>query len=543
MTVSFRPGQAASPSGSSADLREPPAPLPRTVRTVIAACLLALAAVFGIRSMMTYDVIVDETTHLESWRNRYSGDMVSPYLVRKLAATKSLSPATRQKMVDTYLKYKPLRFLTYWLTDAPTHSTLAEIARAVSGSSVYAIRAVSLAVVLLTVLLLFKLGRLCWDGDLGFWLATLFVAAPMIQFYAGIGRWYALVQLATFLLVYRYVLFHRNAEASSFPVLLAALFAQTVHPAQWFSVFPFVAATLAVRWRRGASIRALAGETWWYVLGSAVLVVPLVFAVKVVPFDRGVRSGFEGLFKHLDLVSPFGAITGLGGQAWSWASIGVFLAFVGVGVWVLLQTALRGDGLSYVLIAGLIWAAIGAWVVGTTPRHVLVQLPVPLLVAAFGMRAVLGVSMPGRLCGLAAVAALFCVALAYPLDGYQRMLPGEGRFSAIAEWLRTRMRPEDEWAAWPYHYSNPIYSYARLTEPFLPISRDDFEDFVSKDDRTGSLYVLTIPNAAKASPQLSTLEPVARFPRHSGDLLIYEIAASGTAGVTGETADASREEP
>jgi hypothetical protein len=537
-----RSGSSVSQEGFSGDTLDAAPGATRLVPALILSGLVALAAVFGLRTMLSYDVITDETAHLASWRNRYSGDMVSPYLVRKFADTKSISPAVRRRVVDAYLDHPPLRFMTYWLTDSPVFSTIAESVRAASGSNVHALRAVSLIAVLLTVPLLLRLGRVCWDMDLGFWLASLFVATPMIQFYAGIGRSYALIQLTTLLLIYRYVLFVRTPGSSSRPVLLAALLAQSIHPAAWFAAFPIVVGTMAMTWHRGATIVDLIRHTWWYGCACVALLVPMAAAVIVSPSVGGNLSfGFKGLRDNLDLVNPFGALVGLDGTAFSRTSIGLFLTAICLGIWAVRQRVPRGAGITYIALSGLTSAIAGALVAGGAPRHLLVYLPVPLLVAAIGMRAILGTGTRGRLFGLAAVAAQFGVALVFPVDGYKRMLPQEGRFSVIAEWLHKTMGEADEWAAWPYYYSSPIYNYALLAEPFLPITRDDFEAHMA-EERPGSLYVLTVDSAARASPLLSRLAPVAQFTRRSGDFVVYVIDSKAVPRPTNLPADAEEGE-
>lgn len=483
--------------------------------------LMLVAAWFAWGSISGMDVIVDETAHLESWRNRHSGDLVSDYLVRKFEANQRLSPELKKTIIGIYLDHRAVRFLTYWMTDTPGYSTIAEITREVSGSSVQALRAVSALAAILSIPLLFRLGR-CWaDESVGFLLAVLFIAGPMVQLYAGIGRPYALMLFAQFLLLYRFTLLMTLPGTSTSTVFLAALFAQSIHYSAWFMALPIVAATGWTCWTRCKSWRGFLAGTWWYVVASVAMVGHATIAMAISPSVGGNTSfSLSGLWENLGLASPFGSLEGLGSQPGKWGSALAFLALIALGFWASLRPGKEADGRKFIAVSGLAMAILGCFIAGGAIRHLLAYLPIPLLLAAYGLRVCLGSF--AKPVGGAIVVTAFLGSVLAPIDVYRRLLPDEARYSQVAGWLREQLG-NTPWAVIPYYYSNPLYQYGPLPEPFLPIGDSDFNEFLAGTTGTVGRVVLTTEDLAREHAELARLDPIARFARESSDLLIFRI--------------------
>ncbi|MGE0712590.1 MAG: hypothetical protein AB7N76_33320 [Planctomycetota bacterium] len=446
---------------------------------------LVLLVLFGALTRLPapwrMDVLNDELHHLESWRNRYRTDDVYPHFLRRVRAATFLSDATKQRVERFYASGPLAQRALIALVDPqpPLFPVAAELIEASTRSSLLALRLPSLVASLLAIALAFLLGRELRGPPLGLWMALLVAAGALVQLYAGIGRPYAWSHAALIGVALAFAHDARRVgaaarEGGELPspgrLLAVALLAQTT---QWL-IWPVIGALLlaALLARRAAGPRRLLGWTWWYALGSLLLLGEMLVHLKnpTISGQSGAPS-LATLWTQVALGGPFGALSG---RAPGWPTHLAGLAFalaLGAGVAALWRDRAVAAPLRLGLGLALAAALLSPVLAGSRDRFMVGYLVVPTLVAAWGLRWLLGRRALPAAC--LTLGALLLWSAARPLDPYA-WFPRETRWSEVAGKL-VAQRDGAPWTVWPYFFGDCLYPYrGDLPEP---IHQDDPQAF------------------------------------------------------------------
>lgn len=480
-------------------------------RRLLILALLAFFAVRCVPSVWRYDVLLDESAHLETWKNRISGDCVSPTILAKLQSTHRVSPRIRQQMVDLYMSHWWIRRALYAIVDSPCFSIPAEISASWTHSSLLALRLPSLLFTAASLVVLYALGVRLKDDVLGFWLCALFLASPLEQVYTGIGRAYALTTFGLVLLIYAFVCHQLRAAARSpWRVLLAALLVQGSHVAAWFLVFPFVLVTLIVWLRQCRGFGRFLGSTWWYAAGTGVLLAICALAATMGSAQNNLSFSWRKPLAYLGTASSFGQLTVLGATGHTVATI-AFTVLVAAGIWMIACNRRWPLSLRVGLLAGLLFAGIGGFVACMAIRHILTELPIAMIVAGLGARSLFVPKNLNFLAILVLLVGTTVLSLAFPRTAYGWLLEGEAPTGKIAAYLKANLHADDAWVAMPYYRALPLYQYRPLPDPMLPLNDADFDKIMQNRTPWHSLLVLTESDVRQKFPVLRDCPDVKEF--------------------------------
>jgi hypothetical protein len=442
----------------------------------IRVAILSLFAVIVVTSFlpapMRLPAVNDEMVHLQSWRNRYDEPVVYPLVMDKLRARVTLSPEQWAVFERTLVDHPLLQrvFLSQLADGQPTLFVwTAELAAALSGSSLLALRALSLAGALLCLVFLFLLGKRLCDETLGYWLASIQAVSYLTQTYAGIGRPYALALGALALTLWLYSRWVERPAACGRATLVAALLAQSLLWMSWPIVFPVVAHVLARMWQASARpVATILRNAWWYFAGTAVLLLvvsTLFMGMSVYPEGSG---GLPAI-AHVARGSPFAHALGFDG-AGLWLGLAGLAALAAVGV--VAFVSLPGSrGVRIGLIGALVTGAVTPFLWPPLVRYLIPWMLVIGIFAGFGLWASSGRGNTASQVSLIVFLAFFAlVGIVHPLDPYRISFPNDTDYTIVARTLRQELADNDRWVAYPYYFSNPLYRYADLPEPEWPMT-------------------------------------------------------------------------
>lgn len=436
------------------------------------------------------DVINDEMHHLQSWRNRYGTDDIYPLFLQRLEAGGRLSPQRLELVRRIYHLHPLVQRGLIVLVDPqpPVYPVLAELTQWATDSSLVLLRWWSVLFSLAAIYIAYRAGTDLGDPWTGLWLAILACVGATTQFYAGIGRPYALTQLTILLALWAFVRY--TQDKLPFGRFLAwCLLAQAVQWMAWAVVGPLAAVAAFREFRAsGLGIRAFSHAAfgcWWYILGSLLLALYMGVQLQnpTITQQGGGRS-LAYVWWCFAVAGPFSHLGSFGDVALHAAAAAFWLA-AAVGAVVLMRRA-------RLLAAGIVLAALGglaaAVLIGTEVRFAVSYVTPALVLAALGFTAAGSkVRCPWAL-PLAAMGFFGILATWHPEDPYQRIDQYDVPWSKVADALMRELKPGEKWITFPANVANNLYRYGPLPEPVIPTSERELA--LSLRDRSDACFLL-----------------------------------------------------
>lgn len=468
---------------------------------LILLVLIAIATRFPAPWRM--EVTNDEMLHLKSWRNHYGTNSIFPLFVARLQSL----PKSRlnQQLIDLYNRGPLFQRGFLILTDGhpPTFPSLMEAIQTFSNSSLIAQRTVSAVMSLASIVTAFFIGRKIKDDALGLCLSTLFCVSATGQIFAGIARPYATGELTLLLAILAFAKDTIEKPSSPRLLLIFALIAQSLQWFNWIPVGILVAAALIRRCRGGATVGQLLRQTWGYALASLLLLAYAYGQTKNPTLANrfGGRS-FLAFWIDFTAASPLSELGRFGSPGFSiGAAIFVLLILGGA-----LALFIRGrENLNYRAVAGpflivLAVCAIMMPICPVGPRFLIPFMVMPILLAGICLREA---AQSAEATGAAAISVLLILgglSLVFPADPYDRFVPTDQRYSALATELAGRLQPGDIWIAYPYFLGDRLYRYAAIPAPIQPQSPQEMTRALehAEQDAGHSCYVVIEEETAKA---------------------------------------------
>jgi hypothetical protein len=477
------------------------------------ATLVVFTAVTRLAAPWRIDITVDEAHHhLESWNHRYRTTDIYPLFLQRLDTQRRIPPKLADLGRWFYHTGALAQRSLIVLNDPqpPTFPVLAEIVEAVTHSNMLVMRLISVAASAAAVWLMYLAGVELRDRRLGLTMASLLAIGALGQIYAGIGRPYAMAQCAMVGLLWAFAHERRVARPTPRRFLLAALLAQSV---QWF-IWPvagvLVAGEVIHRLRQGQPWRALLGQGWWYLLGSALLVGYMgLQLLNPTVSEQAERYKLAVILTNFGYAGPFAHLGGLG---WGWlmAGLAVMAALTAGGAAVALW---RKESLNvgrWSLLAALAVSILAPLAVAPHWRFLLTFMVVPIAFAGIGLCAITRadrITYPVLAVLLAGFLALWQLR---PLDTYL-VFYGDTHFPRIARQLAAELRPGDVWAAYPYHYKDTLYRFAALPEPARTSTQAELEAFLRDRPKEASTFILATEECIRNTPLLQSAQTRGRF--------------------------------
>ena len=441
--------------------------------------LVAISFLTRLPSPWRLDVINDEMHHLESWRNRYKSQDIYPLFLQKLELSGRLSPAKLNLLHKFYQSSPLIQRALIVLVDPqpPVYPVLAEITQKMTDSSLVSLRLLSVLFSLLAIWVAYLAGREIRDPMCGLWLASWVCIGAVSQFYAGIGRPYALTQLTILLAIWAFVRWHKK-KMSLGSMLGMCLLAQGVQWMAWAVVGPLVAMALVREIRKGW--RTLLGKYWWYLATSVLLLLYMLVQMQnpTVANQGGMWSwGWIGWC--LAVASPVGHLGSFGdGALYVGASAFALICLAGIA------EICRGRNEKGWLYGGILASAMGglvaAIVAGISVRFAINYITPMLVLAALGMTLLIGQrEILGYVVLLLVLGVFGWMALGHPENPYERIDTYDVPWSQVAKVVRQELQPGEPWIAYPPNIANNVYRYAKLPEPMLPANAVEFNQALS----------------------------------------------------------------
>lgn len=452
--------------------------------------LVGLAFFTRVPAPWQMDVTNDEMHHLESWRNRYKSDDVYPLFLQKLEAKESLSPARLELIRKLYHSSPLVPHAMLVLVDPqpPLYPTLAEITAKLSDSSLIALRLWSVAFSLLAIWVGYLTGREVAGRLCGLWLAILICIGAVTQYFAGIGRPYALTQLTLLLALWAFA--RRQKDQTTLPRFLGwCLLAQAVQWMAWAVVGPMVIVELLRRWRAGSTLPHLARQTWWYALVSVLLMMEMFIQARNPVVTR------QGGLMPLWFVWASFAVTAPTGHLGSFGDTplhagGAVVAALGlVGAIVLLrrrrqpvEAGIASQAYEPWLHAGLVAAAAGgifaSIVVGVSVRFQVSYITPWLVLTAVGLWALIPRPRAALMTATAVLLAFGWLTFWHPQDPFTRIADYDVRWSEVAAVLKQHQRPDGRWIGFAPSIACNLYRYGPFPEPIAPFKMQELQQLL-----------------------------------------------------------------
>lgn len=493
------------------------------LKITVITLLVVLALGTRLPAPWRAEVTNDEMYHIKSWRNRYRTNDVLPLFVRRLDRSHAFSSSLKEQLKQLYYS-SPLfqRFLCIKSEyGSYGYGLLGEAIEAASHSSIVALRIPSVLASLGTILLAYLLGKTLKDEPLGFLLASFFAAGLLPQVYAGIGRVHGLTQFALVALLYMMALDHRQKNPSPRRFLIVALLAQTAHLTAWGIIGILVIGELLHRYLvLGTPLRELIRQTWWY----AALSVLLLGVIATGLIDTSMVGanvyypGFKTWWQNLCLASPFGHLAGLGEEA-MWASGVAWVLLILNGLRLLFADDSPYREFRWPFLVATVVSFVVPFYASSGVRHLMIYGVVPMVVSAIGARALFA-SPRAALAGAAVMLAVFTpLSLACRECAYRYILfPADIPYSPVARRLAAEIKPGDVWISWPYFACCPLYPYADLPEPIMPITGDEFHEALHNRPADHACFVWMNKTDEGADPVLK--QAVMRVEYPNGMILL-----------------------
>ncbi len=483
---------------------EPQAPVP-WLRGLALGLLIVLALGTRLPAPWRTEVLGDEMLHLESWRNHYRTSDVMPLFRTRLERHPSIPAAWKSTLLHLYHTNPLFRRVPFLVGDppSPAFNVVSETSEILSHSSLLALRLPSVVCSLLALLVAYAIGRELWDDALGLWVAALLALGPVAQIFAGIGRPHTLSQVALFGVILMFVREQRRGYESPWRFLLVCLLAQTTHWAGWAVIGPLVVSELVRRWISEVSLGRLFRQSWWYALGSVVLLGILKLFVLVTSATAA-NVGYPGartLWGYLCITSPFGHLAGFGTVGLTLSGV-MFIALVALGVHTTFERDSRLREFRWPFLATLVSSAISACAMCAGTRHMLLYVPIPIVLAGIGARRLFGRPSASYAALVAVLAIGTLLSLFYTEDPYRYVLTNDARYSAVARDLRARMAPGDTWVSLPYFLAMPLYREHAFPEPAMPLNETEFHEFLQARPKDHACFAFVPIHIADGDPML-----------------------------------------
>lgn len=469
-------------------MQSTPGPFSSVSRPILA--VLVLLGVFALVTRLTtpwrLDVINDEMHHLESWRNHYGSDDIYPLFLQRLESSGKLSPARLEWARWAYHLHPLTQRALIVLVDPqpPLYPVLAELTQWTTSSSLILLRWWSVLFSLSAIYVAYRLGRSIYDDASGLWIAIFAGIGATTQFYAGIGRPYALTQLTILLALWAFVAYLRQ-RISLRRFLFACLLAQGVQWMAWSVVGPLVAIAIAHDLRRNAAgLRPLARWLWrysWYVVGSLLLLSYMLVQLQnpTVSDQGGVRSAWRVWWCYA-VVSPFSHLGSFGDSALHIGAAAFALLALAGAIWLVWQRQTRG-----LLAAGLLASAacgiLAAIVIGVEVRFAVTYVTPAIVLGGLGASAISSLPRLDLRPIMAAATLAFFGALAifHPENPYERIDQYDVPWSQAASALKQNLKPGQTWIAYPPNLANNLYRYGPLPEPIMPLNEAQLQTAIA----------------------------------------------------------------
>jgi hypothetical protein len=478
------------------------------------AALAALLAVLAIGTRLPapwrVEIINDEMFHIKSWRHRYRTGDVMPIFPRRLEQTNRLSASQKEWLLRLYRESPWFQRLLCLKSDYASvgYSTLAEAIEALSHSNLIALRVPSVLFSLGSIVLAYVLGKALMDGALGLWLAAFFAVGPLDQVYAGIGRPHMLTRFALLAVIWMFVLEERQCRASPWRFLTVALLAQTTHLTIWAVIGVLVASELVRRYLAGNSLWGLIRQTWWYAaLSLALLAIIATGTMGTSVIGANVYyPGVETWWNNFCIASPFGHLAAFG-EPWMWASGIAWAGLIGNGLRVVFAEQSGCRAFRWPFLVALLVSLLVPLYASSGVRHMMIYGVVPTILSALGARDLFRAPR-AALMGVAIVLAIFTpLSFACRECPYRFILTGETRYSEVATRLAAELKPGDVWVSWPYFACCPLYPYASLPEPIMPLTGVEFVTALHNrpDDRACFVFMNEVDENVDPALKQATL--------------------------------------
>jgi len=259
----------------------------------------------------------------------------------------------------------------------------------------------------------------------------------------------------------------------------------------WAPVGVLVAVDLVRRIRCGERARILARKYWWYVLASLLLLVEMMLQLQnPVISNQATRPDLDVLARQFVWASPFSYL-GMFGDIGIFIAGALFFLALLIGVIVVSRNREMRPTVRQGLLLAVAASFLAPALIGSANRFMMTYIVAPIVVASFTFaqpHSKRNLNSP-LLC--LTVAFFMVIALWVQRDPYGSGWVDEPRFSEAARDLQSALGPGDCWTAHEYFLSSPLYRYAKLPEPFLPLSTDELDDFlrIRRRDRACFLFI------------------------------------------------------
>ncbi len=479
----------------------------RAARWILMALVAAVALATRLPAPWQRNLINDEMHHLESWRNRYRTDDIYPLFLKKLESGGRVDKR-KIEMVRRLYRGSPLfqrAMLVLVDPQPPLFPAVAETIEAATHSSLLALRIPSMLLSLTAIALAYLLGRRMWDNSAGLWLAGLTTIGALGQYYAGIGRPYAWSQCSLMLALFIYVR-QRGRGENGRAFLASALVAQSIQWMCWAMVGPLVICHLIERYRQ-EGFGKLLKRTWWYFLLSGLLLAEMMIQLKnPTVANQGGARGAMTVWRDLRVAGPFAH---LGSVSRIVLNIGAaaFVALAIVGGWAAIRRRMPG-GIGIVASAGC--GLLAAMVIGSSPRFMVSYLAPSMVLAAVGSCAALRMATVNRAILGLVVVGIGTIAIVKPASEYE-WNTYDVPYPPVADALRSRLRPDDIWVAYPYHLGDCLYRFGPLPRPVAPTNFQELQEALARGNPSGEVYVITLSDLIDRCPQLRAARREAVF--------------------------------
>ena len=452
--------------------------------------------------------------HLKSWHHRYGTNDIYPDFLPRLAEVHGRIPAPVVHFV-TWAYHASTLFqraiIIFIDPQPPLYPTLAEVSEAVSGSSLLALRSISVIGGLAYVWLMFRLGTALFDHRLGLITATLGGISQISIICAGIGRPYALVQAGVAGLLLAFVYYEK--QKLSFQVfLLIALCVQSLQWMAWVVAGPLVITVFIQEVRSQSSIGRTLLRGSWYIVLSVCLVGYMIGQLRnptianeasVASFDQILAdvggAGFV-LFHELMPTTLFQCVT-IGLLLMSLVGIG--LACVSVKIPRKIVIPIAGSWLASLLTMTFVGSQIRFDLTYTIPMVVFCAILI-----RFTIRSKIVIDFIVAMLLIGGIADT-CFTWSKVYD-YQWVF---GPFSPMAASIKHNLRPGEKWTTFTYIWANCFYPYEQLPAPAQPSNFNTFTTFLN-DNAGKSILVLTTDDRIDDIGQLSRIDILQEFPRN-----------------------------
>ena len=429
------------------------------------------------------DVTNDEMHHLESWRNRYKSDDVYPLFLEKLEAKENLSPSRLELARRLYHSSSLVPHALLVLVDPqpPLFPTLAEITAKLTDSSLVGVRLWSVVFSLLAIWIGYLAGRELAGHLCGLWLAILVCIGAVTQYFAGIGRPYALTQLTILLAIWAFA--RRQKDQTTLARFLGwCLLAQAVQWMAWAVVGPMVIVELLRRWRSGTALAQLVRRTWWYALISVLLLMEMsIQARNPVVARQGGLMPLKFVWWCFAVASPTGHLGSFGDIA-LYAGGAVVVGLGIAGAIVMLRRRPQRQACEWWLHAGLLAAAAGgifaSVVVGVTVRFEVSYITPWLVLTAIGLLALAPQPRAALMTATAVLLAFGWLSLWHPQDPFTRIADYDVRWSEVAAVMKQQQRPDGRWIGFAPSIACNLYQYGPFPEPIAPFRMQELQQLL-----------------------------------------------------------------